>query len=138
MELSTSSNTMIANIDFEQANAEEYYFISHDIRTNFLLTSPDITARPLHTWGSVAFPALEFALWTHPKRIYLVGFDCALTGYFVQQNLPTNTTQAGYDYMYQGWLKMKKFIQAHYPDVEIISINPVKLQGLFKDQYTDQ
>lgn len=136
MQLSNFSNLIISEKDVDDANAERYYFLSHSLpSSNYAILSADITTRPLNTWGSVVFPALEFALWTHPRKIYLVGCDCALNGYFKEQHSPINTKQAGYDNMYQGWLEMKKFIRGHYPDVEIISVNPVGLKGMFKDYY---
>ena len=41
----------------------------------------DISTQPLGCFGSIVFPALQFALWTYPKRIYLVGCDCTTAGY---------------------------------------------------------
>ena len=38
--------------------------------------------------------------------------------------------------MLTGYKKLKKFIDIYYPDIEIISVNPVGLKGLFKDVYT--
>ena len=35
----------------------------------------------------------------------------------------------------QEW---KMFARHHYPETEIISINPVVLKGLFKDIYTEE
>ena len=36
------------------------------------------------------------------------------------------------------WLKLRDFIKAFYPDIEIVSINPVGLKGLFKDCYQNE
>ena len=33
------------------------------------------------------------------------------------------------------WYQLKKFARVFYPDTEIISINPVGLKGIFKDEY---
>ena len=41
--------------------------------------------------------------------------------------LPVNT-------IIEAYKKFKQFAQKYYPDVEIISINPVGLKGLFKDE----
>ena len=35
------------------------------------------------------------------------------------------------------WKKMKEFAELYYPDTEIISVNPVGLKGLFKDEFTE-
>jgi len=43
----------------------------------------DIRKAPLDDpGGSVACSAFQFALWTYPKRIYLVGCDCNNSGHF--------------------------------------------------------
>ena len=36
----------------------------------------------------------------------------------------------------RGYKKFKEFIDIYYPDVEVISVNPVGLKGLFRDVYT--
>ena len=33
------------------------------------------------------------------------------------------------------WKKLKEFADEKYPNTEIISVNPVGLKGLFKDEY---
>ena len=35
------------------------------------------------------------------------------------------------------WKELKEFANAFYPDIEIISINPVGLKGIFIDQYQE-
>lgn len=90
----------------------------------------DLSAQPLGCFGSIVFPALQFALWTYPKRIFLVGCDCTTDGYSYNKNdknflLP--------DCIINAYKKFKLFAHKYYPDIEIISINPVGLKGLFKD-----
>lgn len=91
----------------------------------------DLSTQPICCHGSIVFPALQFALWTHPKRIYLVGCDCTQNGYAYNKQdknfLPV-------DFILQGYKKFKMFANKYYPDVEIISINPVGLKGMFKDE----
>lgn len=87
----------------------------------------DISSVALGCFGSVVFPAIQFALWTNPKRIYLVGCDCSNAGHF------DKTTGEDMSYLLQPWQKLKKFISVYYPETEIISVNPVGLRGLFKD-----
>lgn len=92
----------------------------------------DISTQPLGCFGSIVFPALQFVLWTYPKRIYLVGCDCSMDGYGYNKSdknfLDTSLVLGGYR-------KFKLFARKYYPDVEIISINPVGLKGMFKDEY---
>lgn len=92
----------------------------------------DIEHYPLMDFGSVAFGAFHFALYTGAKRIYLVGIDNSLNGYY------TNTHKQRFlqvERIKEGWLSVKKFLSNYYPDVEVISINPVGLKGIFKDEY---
>jgi len=94
----------------------------------------DIRKAPLgDPGGTVAHSAFQFALWTYPKKIYIVGCDCNNSGHFDDKktDLSPNYT------ILNGWKKLKEFQQVYYPDVEIISINPVGLKGLFKDTYTE-
>ena len=95
----------------------------------------DICAEPLTCSGSVVFPAMQYILYTNPKRIYLVGCDCKNTGYFdsTQQNLGDPNMKA----ILYGWKLMKQFIDTYYPETEIISVNPVGLKGMFHDVYTE-
>ncbi len=96
--------------------------------------------RPFNVWSSVAHCAFEFALWTQPKEIYLVGFDCARTGHFNcddSERLRQQDFQKNFDRIFYGWNYYKKFAKTYYPETEIISVNPVRLKGLFdKDIYT--
>jgi hypothetical protein len=100
----------------------------------------NICNAPMSDFLSVIFPAVQFALWTYPERIYLVGCDCNLGLYHFNNTLPSPdkiTLNFLNDHLLPGWQKIKTFAQTSYPDVEIISINPVGLKGLFKDIYTD-
>lgn len=94
---------------------------------------PDIEHFPLMDFGSVAFPAIHFAFYTNPKRIYLVGCDCSNAGYFdkTQQRFSS-------EHLVNKWGIIKNFRDIYYPDIEIISINPVGLKGMFNDMYTEE
>ena len=98
----------------------------------FDVIQPDITkGMLLDRGGGTVFSALQFALFTEPKAIYLVGCDCTEHGYFkkagkdIKQNLLGKTEHL--------WREAKYFVNQYYPDTEIVSINPVKLKGLFRD-----
>lgn len=96
--------------------------------------SDDIEISPLMDFMSVAFAAFHFSVYTNPKRIYLVGIDNALNGYFngdSQQFLMT-------DIIKKGWETVKIYMDNKHPDIEIISINPVGLKGIFKDIYEEK
>lgn len=81
---------------------------------------------------SVIFNALQFALYTRPKRILLVGCDCAAIGYFNADDPCRGDIPAWLD----GYRCFKEFITQHYPDTGVVSINPVGLRGMFHDVYT--
>lgn len=109
-----------------QANAKEYY-LDNNITLNFC---QDIENEPLMA-GGIAFAAMQFILHAHPNKIYLVGCDCS-NGFFYKSDITFDNTP-----MIRGWKALKQHMEEFYPDIEIISINPVGLKGLFKDEYTD-
>ena len=37
----------------------------------------------------------------------------------------------------EGYKRIKTFTEQFYPDVEIISVNPIGLKGMFHDMYTE-
>ena len=94
----------------------------------------EISTQPLADFSSVAFSALQFALWTNPKRIYLVGCDSTQSGHFYEKDDNSNV----HPELKHGYECIKKFATAFYPETEIVSINPVGLKGLFKDVYQTQ
>lgn len=101
----------------------------------------DICHYPLVGFFSVVFSAFQFALFTYPAEIYLVGCDTTKTGHFYDQDevkaglvkpyLATGFAKVGY-------ARMKMFARQYYPETKIISVNPVGLRGLFKDIYTER
>lgn len=107
----------------------------NDIR--FFCSANEINSQidylPLPDYCSIVFPAFAFALWTKPKRIYIVGADCS-TGHAKGIKIEHS---ADATFLVGAWKKMKEFAQRYYSDVEIISINPVGLKGIFKDEYTE-
>ena len=94
----------------------------------------DISTQPLGCFGSIVFPALQFALWTYPKRIFLVGCDCTTAGYAYDKK-DTNFLKP--NLIIEAYKKFKIFANTYYPDVQIVSINPVGLKGLFKEEWTE-
>lgn len=118
----------------------EEYFRLMNIHKYYVNTNsdsyfyPDIDLMPLKNGGSVAFHALQFALYTYPKRIFLIGCDCSVAGYF-----DSNTKQNqwyGLNETLNTYPRIKEFASKYYPNTEIISVNPVGLKGLFRDVYT--
>ena len=98
--------------------------------------SPNLETNPLLSSASIAVCALHFALYTHPKKIYIVGLDTNRNGNF-DKSKPQGTPMA-VDMVIKGYEQIKKFADIHYPDVEITSINPVGLRGIFNDHYQNK
>ena len=98
----------------------------------FDVIQPDITKGAiLDRGGGTVFSALQFVLFTNPSEIYLVGCDCTSNGYFGKIN--KKTKQLLLDKTEYLWHEVKAFTDQYYPNTKIISVNPVKLKGLFND-----
>ncbi len=108
-------------------DVERYYIAHPDLKKGFTF---DISSLPIGDAYSIAFPAMQFILWTNPKKIYLVGCDCSLDGYHNSKD----KNNLAVEKVIEAWKKMKNFASWYYPDTEIISINPVGLKGVFKDE----
>ncbi|WP_330684444.1 hypothetical protein, partial [Sporofaciens musculi] len=110
----------------------------------------DITYYPLMGFYSIIFQALQFAFYTRPKKILLIGCDCSLDGHFekTQESLVKEmhkntekekllTKEILVLLWKEGYKRIKTFTEQFYPDVEIISVNPIGLKGMFHDMYTE-
>ncbi len=124
---------------FKDIGADWYFVDNAPTETIF----PDIRFFPLMDFGSVAFPAIHFALFTNPSRIYLVGSDGVVNGKYERVNgeiaevVPHSYIDSYIGAIYNGYSKVKRFTAQHYPDTQIISINPHMLKGMFEDMYTE-
>lgn len=107
--------------------------------TEFSLTTKkiyaDISINPCYNY-SISFPCIQFMLYSGIKTIYLVGCDCSgAHSYIVSDTKPGLSRQVFYSIITKKWVLFSKFIKQYYPDVEVISINPVGLKDLFTDKY---
>lgn len=124
------------NFLLDEKKFAQYYLTEADFNQAL---HKNICYHGLADFGSVAFAALHFALFTYPKKIYLVGCDTKRTGYFYN----ADKKSLGKKHMFNlrkmkiGYARIKMFAKQYFPDTEIISINPVGLKGLFRDIYTD-
>jgi hypothetical protein len=121
-------------------NVKRYKTTANYMPSEFSL---DIDSEPLGNFNTVSLQAIQFILYTKPKRIYLVGIDCTQGQHF-HGNSPDlkgirneNEKQLALDTI-KYWKQLKNFVSIYYPDIEIISINPVGLKGLFRDIYTER
>ena len=115
-------------VKFIDDNNAEYFFI-----TESGVFPWDISYFPFTSWGSVVHPTMQFILYTHPSKIYLVGCDCG-GGHF---NSDIQIDDFAHKQLLDTWNKTKKAISTWYPDIEVISVNPVGLKGMFHDVYTE-
>lgn len=83
--------------------------------------------------GGTVFSALQFILYTHPQKIYLVGCDCTPNGHFYDDYTKNINLLPNTKHLWQEFACIKNSL---YPDIEVVSVNPVGLKGLFEDVYT--
>lgn len=102
----------------------------------------DLSTQPLANSASVSIQAMQFILYTNPKKIYLVGIDCTtgskkhFTGSCIDVSSRNENADNNDRYVIDCWKQIKEFADVYYPKTEIISVNPVRLKGVFKDVYT--
>lgn len=127
-----------------QKNVENYFVAGNDyglvpgnkLKKEHLYTFPvDLSVSPVKGYGTTAISACQILLWMHPDEIYLVGCDCSVghctsTGYQEEEE--------DFTYLIDGWKLIKEFADDLYPDVKIVSVNPVGLKGVFNDMYTEE
>jgi len=91
---------------------------------------------PIVDNSSTIFAAIQFALYTHPKKIYIVGCDCS---YLLGQHFDgTIGADMHFDIVFKNWKRMSEHISIFFPDIEVVSVNPVGLTGIFQDMYTPE
>ena len=131
----TKEVTFIPDCVIESFPNSHKFYIDHPS----MVISRDISLQPLPDLGSSIFSALSFAIYTGCKTIYIIGCDCSLNGYFdgtkqrmewYKGNIP--------ELLIASWELYKEHISIFHPDVELISVNPVGLRGIFKEAYTKE
>lgn len=108
------------------------YGVSNDVGVDAFRW--DICSFPLFN-HSIVFPALQFLLFTGVVRIYLVGNDCSGGHSFLFPEL-SSPYDAGTDDIMPHWRDFAGFVKGVRPAVEIVSINPRSLEGMFTDIWT--
>ena len=106
-----------------QGEYERYVLASRVMKT----VPIDITLEPFADLKGTAFSALQFAIYTDPQRIFLVGMDCD------NRRNVYNKNEDDYRYQFEGWEKMKIAMTDMGVCDRVYSINPVGLKGMFKD-----
>lgn len=91
----------------------------------------DISIEPFADLQGTVFSAIQFAIYTNPEHIFLVGFDCSAG------NIYNKNTSDQYQYQLKGWKILKESLEKMGVVDKIISINPVGLKGMFQDVMTE-
>ncbi len=120
--------TRISNQVISDANARTY-IIEDGVCRNW---ANNLEFEPIGDWKGCIFSALQFALYTNPAEIYLVGCDCSAEGHFHSEK-----NGVGHDLRIQkaSWHSFAQYVRKMCPQTKIISVNPVGLKGLFEDLY---
>lgn len=117
------------------------YIVTNGFDSRFIC---DIDKAAIGNMPNIALSAMQIALFMNPRRIYLVGCDASQGHYVQPKDLSEEDIKrhekdlmmaVSSDRTIQKWCELKEFATAFYPDTEIISINPVGLKGIFKDEY---
>ena len=107
-------------------NARQYFQHSSYLQSEIKFYK-DIETNYIECGGTVALAAMQFALYTNPSEIYIVGCDCS-NGHYTEQSGNNK-----FSHLVKPWIKLKEFADLYYPDTKIISVNPVGLKGIFED-----
>ena len=121
----------------DEFKAKRYFFYNLPYYT-FPFDFPlDISTSPFIIYGSTIHVAAQFALYTHPEKLYIVGCDCNSGHFSSHKEKISNSDVACLKEIITGWKKFSSFAKAFYPDVKIVCVNPVGLKGVFIDEYTE-
>ena len=114
--------------EIERMNAETYEL---DSRVGLKRFRKDISSGPLFN-HSIVFPALQFLLYVGVTKIYLVGCDASGgKSYLMPETSAWKLALNGYKI--PQWHDFKGFWKKEYPEVELVSVNPVGLKGMFRN-----
>ena len=141
-------NREIPETFLRECNAERYYTDSFMVENGYKsIPACDIDCLPVGNMPNIALSAMQIILFTNPRTIYLVGCDATSDGHFVEEKMSEKEKKKqkkDMDMAITGskvidcWKKLKEFASCYYPDVRIVSINPVGLKGLFVDSFQNE
>lgn len=102
----------------------------------------DIDTEALANSSSCSLQAMQFILFTNPKKVYVYGIDCScasgqhFTGGAVNNAARGENARIIDAQHIADWKRLKNFINIYYPETEIYIVNPIGLKGIFHDVYT--
>ena len=114
----------LANVSL--ANAKQYILAD----STYPYWPYDISKEAIKDWGGTVFSALQFILYTNPKRIYLIGCDCTDDRHFY------GGRKENFSSAKRFWLDFLEYKKREFPHIELVSVNPIGLRGLFRDVYS--
>lgn len=133
-----------------RCNAKRFYidYIYGDGYKSKMVT--DIENRAIGGMPNVGYSVLQLALYMNPSKIYLVGYD--MSGNHFSKGNQTEEEEARQEKdmmkywsdetemkrLLDKWVEVKQFAKTYYPEIEIISVNPIGLKGMFKDIYQSE
>jgi|GEM_PF-4479033 len=98
--------------------------------------------------GNIVLSALQFALFTNPEKIYLVGCDGYTNGkrmYFhkeydrlFRESISDTMREDINSIMRDHHISIKEFAEHSYPNTEIIMVNPVCYSGIYNETTTNE
>ncbi|WP_300807498.1 hypothetical protein [uncultured Desulfovibrio sp.] len=106
------------------------YYVASVLSGSKQKFTSDIQTSPISDFTSTIFSALQIILACQPAAIYLVGCDCSGVG-----NVGGFSIRTTYNRLIPCWRKFADFVRENYPSVQISSIHPIGLRGLFKNIY---
>jgi len=115
--------------EIERMNAETYEL---DSRLGAKRFRKDISSGPLFN-HSISFPALQFLLYVGVTKIYLVGCDSSGGKSYLMPEAPAWRLALN-GYKIGQWRDFRDFREEEYPEVELVSVNPIGLKGMFRDK----
>jgi len=118
----------VSHIKNEVSNVD-FYRVSSDFSPNKI----DISEQKLWNF-SIVFGMVQFALHAGFEKIYLVGCDCT-SGYFFDTKYGGEHYHQ-YEPYVERWRDMKRYLTMYHPKVNVTSLNPEGLVGMFNDEYT--
>ena len=105
---------------------------------NFTFSS-DISKEPIYSNSTILFSVMQFLLSMGFVKIYLVGADSSDNGKWFNPNRKkmgwNSNFPAGNFQIKERFEYFKEWKDNTYPEVDIISINPIGLKGMFEDLY---
>ena len=104
----------------------KYYTCDSDGNPDECMFKKDISQGPLMAVASISFEVLQFMLYCGIKKIFLVGHDCNYDNGTFAKIMIGKEQNADY-WILKYWHIVKAWVEEHYPEVEIYSINPVAL-----------